>query len=754
MTIKINEYDVLKSAQYAGKLYARHLGVCVEDPPMRHWVPTRSVLLSVSFAAILLFQQTAPSAVQIDKFREDLQKGEAALNQRNYEAAVTAYKNSIRDARGMTGENFEAANAQANLGLSRAYLGLGAFKNAIESCDEALKHTGGNAMLEGMVRNQRGLAIVAAVSKPGDPALENAVTEFRKVLSITDQDPMISYNLGVTLLKLNRDTEGIHELQMYVARAGRTPQADIARKMIDEPRRARENFAPDFSFTTLNGEFVTLEDLRGKVVLVDFWGTWCPPCRESTPSLVKYSKKHSSETFVIVGIAVNEPNEQGWRDYIEKNKMVWPQYLDSMHKISNLFKVTAFPTYITLDADGVIRDRRTGWTPDTMSFLDEQVKRAEKARAKSGPPTLKAAPERIATTEPQPTTTTTATPRTVSPLPNPVATTSVVTAAPVTPAVTTSSAPLPVDNAIPPVGFAVRGHVTRLPGASAIVRANLIQPGQVGVPPVITTAVVSPDGSFEFFNVRPGNYNVTVSAPVPFQPIVVSNSDVSGIEFSVPPTRTVAGRVVMDGVGAAPQRLLFTVIYTNGTVTMNSTVQPDGTFNVLLPEGEHRIALNAVGYYVRSMSHGFADLLKDPLTLSNTDTAQLVVALTPNPSSVGIPPAGVPGPRGAGPGPGTAPVIGNRCAQPGPSTDPVPISMVQGQYTDQARQQRIQGIVSLQGVVRTDGTVGNIQVTRSLDPGLDQAAIEAIKQWRFRPATRNGVPVDVPMSFQMTFSLQ
>src|SRR5262249_50645299 len=537
----------------------------------------------------------------------------------------------------------------------------------------------------------------------------------------------------------------------YVARAGRTPQADIARKMIDEPRRARENFAPDFSFTTLNGEFVTLEDLRGKVVLMDFWGTWCPPCRESTPSLVKYSKKHSSETFVIVSVAVNEPSEPGWRDYIEKNKMAWPQYLDSTHKISNLFKVTAFPTYITLDADGVIRDRRTGWTSDTMSFIDDQVKRAEKARAKSGPPVLKPVPERISTVEPHPTPTTTAT--LAAPLPPTavVTTTTAATAAPVAPAVTTSLPPPRAENAIPPVGFTVRGHVTRLPGASATLRANLIQPAQGGVPPVSTTVIVSPDGAFEFFNVRPGNYNVTVSTPVPFQSIVVSNSDVSGIEFTVPPMRTVTGRVVMDGVGAVPQRLLFSVIYTNGTVTMNATVQPDGTFNVLLPEGEHRIALNAVGYYVRSMSHGSADLLKDPLRLSNTETAQLVVALTPNPSA---PTVGVPGFRGGGPPSGPRGAVGDPGGPGGPITAPVVLYQIQGQSTDQARTHRIQGTVTLQGVVRTDGTVGNIQITRSLDPALDQAAIEAIRQWRFRPGTRNGVPVEVPMSFQMNFSLQ
>jgi TonB family protein len=721
---------------------------------MYRWKRTRSLISSLSVTTFLLCHDAAPAVAQTERFREDLQKAEAALNQHNYESAVSSYRDSIRDAKILTGEAQASATAQANLGLSRAYLGLGAFKNAIQSCDEALKYVGGNAALEGLVHNQRGLAIVASVSKLPDPALENAVTEFRKVLSISDQDPTVSYNLGVTLLKLNRDAEGIHELQVYLSRAGRTPEAGLARKMIDEPRRARENFAPDFSITTVNGEFVTLEDLRGKVVLLDFWGTWCPPCRESTPSLVKYSKKHSSEVFTIVGIAVNEPSEQGWRDYIDKNKMEWPQYIDSSRKMSNLFKVNAYPTYITIDADGVIRDRRTGWGADTMSFIDEQVKRAVKARLTSGPPAPK--PDRAAAASAQPSTPVNSAPTLIlPPSPSPIVTTT--TAPSVVGATATTSAN--AANAIPSAGVSVRGHVTRLAGATPNLRVNLIQPAQPGVPAVSANTPVSPDGSFEFFNVRPGNYNLSLSMPVPFQPVVVGDKDINGIEFNVPAMRTLSGRAVLDGVGAAPARLFFTVVYANGTVGIGATIQPDGTFNVLLPEGEHRLALNAPGYYVRSMNLGSSDLLKDSLRLSDTDSQQLLVSLTPNPSTPVTPavPVAIPvnrgGPVAFGEPIGVPNAAGNRGLPPD-VTPPAVISQVQPQYTDQARQQRLQGSVTLQIVVRTDGTAGNIQVIRSLGGGLDEAAIEAIKQWRFRPASRNGTPVDVTISVVINFALR
>ena len=187
---------------------------------------TRCVLSMVATLALVLLHQTGPGIAQADKFQENMQKGESALTKRDYEAAVNAYKSALRDSRAFTGTASATAGATANLGLSRAYLGLGAFKSAIQSCDEALKNTGGSTTLESMVRNQRGLAIVASVSKPGDRKLEEAVAEFRKVLALTDQDPVVSYNLGTTLLKLNQDAEGVHELLCQIIHVVPLPGVD------------------------------------------------------------------------------------------------------------------------------------------------------------------------------------------------------------------------------------------------------------------------------------------------------------------------------------------------------------------------------------------------------------------------------------------------------------------------------------------------------------------------------------------------
>jgi TonB family protein len=257
--------------------------------------------------------------------------------------------------------------------------------------------------------------------------------------------------------------------------------------------------------------------------------------------------------------------------------------------------------------------------------------------------------------------------------------------------------------------------------------------------------LVPPDGTFEFLNVRPGNYTVNVSTPVPVQPIVVGTQDVSGLEFTVPATRTLSGRMIIDGsTSAVPAglRLLFTVSYPNGSVGIGSTVQADGSFSVLMPQGEHRIALGSIpGYATRSIVFGSTDLLREPLRLTATDTAQLEVTFArtqvnvPGPGTPAVPPAGTPVPGGA-------------------VTPPVLLSQVQASYTDLAREARLEGTVKLQATVLQDGTLNDIQVVQGLGMGLDEAAVAAVRQWRFRPAMRNGEPVATRLGFEVNFRLR
>jgi TonB family protein len=113
--------------------------------------------------------------------------------------------------------------------------------------------------------------------------------------------------------------------------------------------------------------------------------------------------------------------------------------------------------------------------------------------------------------------------------------------------------------------------------------------------------------------------------------------------------------------------------------------------------------------------------------------------------------------QGSGLGPGWGGGFGGGAYRPGAGIElPRPIRQVQPQYTAEAMRAKVQGIVVLECVVMPDGTVAQVQVIRSLDPvfGLDQEAIKAARQWRFIPGMRQGQPVPVIVSIEMTFGLR
>jgi protein TonB len=111
--------------------------------------------------------------------------------------------------------------------------------------------------------------------------------------------------------------------------------------------------------------------------------------------------------------------------------------------------------------------------------------------------------------------------------------------------------------------------------------------------------------------------------------------------------------------------------------------------------------------------------------------------------------------KGPGVGPGEGGGTGGGVFRVGGGVSPpTVISRVEPQYSEEARKARYQGTVVLEAIVRRDGTVDIQRVVRSLGFGLDENAIQALKQWRFRPGTRNGVPVDVSLNIEVNFNLR
>ena len=108
------------------------------------------------------------------------------------------------------------------------------------------------------------------------------------------------------------------------------------------------------------GRRVTATSLRGKVVVVDFWATWCPPCIESLPRLQAAYQKYRSEGVEFIGVSLDEAEEKGGRkalsDFLAANEMPWPQYYtDGDPTVPNKFGIQQIPTILVLDRSGVVR---------------------------------------------------------------------------------------------------------------------------------------------------------------------------------------------------------------------------------------------------------------------------------------------------------------------------------------------------------------------------------------------------------------
>jgi thiol-disulfide isomerase/thioredoxin len=295
-------------------------------------------------------------------------KGDEAAGRGAYDQALDAYKKAFSLS---NKSSFDAA-----LAMSLAYRGLGDHKKAVDIAGEALKLAGTDPHLLAQAHNVRGRALYALSAKPDDKRMGEAESEFRAALAAEDGFPPARFNLGVALLKQNRDEDGVRELKQYVDQAPAGADVSRAKQMIDDPRRARETFAPPFRFVSRAGDPVALDDYKGKTVLVDFWGSWCPPCVKSTPSLVKLYRKYAEQGVVFLGVA--QYHDKPWATYIDQHHIDWPQYLDSSRVLLRQFSITAYPTFIVIDGEGIVRGRRMGWGPETESWLEDEIKKSLK----------------------------------------------------------------------------------------------------------------------------------------------------------------------------------------------------------------------------------------------------------------------------------------------------------------------------------------------------------------------------------------
>ena len=136
--------------------------------------------------------------------------------------------------------------------------------------------------------------------------------------------------------------------------------------------------APDFILADLSGLKTRLSDLKGKVVLVNFWATWCPPCREEIPSMAVLNRVMAGKPFRMLAISIDQGGKDDVNDFFKSSGLTLPALLDSDGRVAKLYGVTGVPETFVIDRKGVILKKFIGaldWSaPEVVQFLTGAMK--------------------------------------------------------------------------------------------------------------------------------------------------------------------------------------------------------------------------------------------------------------------------------------------------------------------------------------------------------------------------------------------
>lgn len=141
------------------------------------------------------------------------------------------------------------------------------------------------------------------------------------------------------------------------AAASKAPAAMAAKSEMALPKLGA---APQWKLQDIAGKPVTAADFKGKVVVVDFWATWCPPCREEVPGYVELQNKYGKDGLMIVGVSLDQAGPEVVKAFAAKYGVNYPMVMGDEAVVTAFGGIEALPTTFLIDAQGQIRDRKVG----------------------------------------------------------------------------------------------------------------------------------------------------------------------------------------------------------------------------------------------------------------------------------------------------------------------------------------------------------------------------------------------------------
>jgi thiol-disulfide isomerase/thioredoxin len=357
-------YPADNSAQ-AGKSGPPAEGAAVRDKYAFILGVSIAALLSISFARA----QDGKKAGDTAAISDLIAQGDSFAAKEDYAHALKAYANAAKLSHGTC-----ASCLILEGGIERR---VGDEDKALSDAEKAVKLAAGDIGLCAQAHLFCGILLTETASDSKDKRLNRAIAEIREALNLNPRVLSGHFDLGVALMKQGSDAEGTAELNTYLESNHVTPElVKKAREYLADPERTREPEVPDFDLHTSDGREITNDALRGKIVVIDFWATWCPPCRDAVSELADIRKKYADRPFELVSVSLDR-DQSAWNKFIVKHHMDWDQIGDSSGDMGRLFKIRTLPTYFVLNADGFIR-KRTDSVQDVRNEIDSILKGKDK----------------------------------------------------------------------------------------------------------------------------------------------------------------------------------------------------------------------------------------------------------------------------------------------------------------------------------------------------------------------------------------
>jgi thiol-disulfide isomerase/thioredoxin len=306
------------------------------------------------------------------KYVSAMAEGKQLAAQHRYAFAIDAYKKACKIA---DGKDTACLDALFHLQMASTQ-----YKDAAATA-ASLASLASNPTEKSLAESNRGYALYEQAGEKGKAEWLKAADESLKA-AIADypKNATAHFYEGKILARQGQTDASSAEFKTCVScLSPKDPSYVRAQHFAANPALSLAKMAPAFTVTALDGSKFNLDEMGGRVVLIDFWATWCGPCKEELPHMKKIAKEFAGQPLVIISVSWDS-DEAKWKDFITKNEMTWIQFRDADHSLSNTFGINSIPHYFTIDTDGVLTSEMLGSGSDVEGKLKKLLAKAKTAQ--------------------------------------------------------------------------------------------------------------------------------------------------------------------------------------------------------------------------------------------------------------------------------------------------------------------------------------------------------------------------------------